>query len=165
MAKFTDRFAREWLVEIDVESIHQVKLENGGLNIYKLIDDHCQPLGDLVADPPALVGVLNTLCDAQLKERNLSDADFRRAFSGDSLEQAADAFVEALADFFPNQRVRAALKKLSAKGTELRNCIVDRIEAEIDSLDAAAAVDALLAKQRSALSGPVPASSVSTPAV
>lgn len=158
MHTFTDARGRAWDVVIDVSAIKRVK---GllGLNLYDLVDDGAKGLGELLGDPCKLVDVIYVLCREQCQAQGLSDEDFGRGFSGDSLEAAGEAFVEELLSFFPNRQARTSLRKLIGKGREAGRLMLEQTDADVDEIDPAA----LVAKWRDS-SGAVPASSASTPA-
>jgi len=162
MHRFTDGAEKSWDVVINVGQIRKVR-DTLSLDIYKLIDDRAQPLSDLLSDPCRLVDVLYVLCREQAEKAGVSDEDFGRSFSGDSLEAAGEAFLAELVDFFPG-RPRASLKKLLEKSKALKGLLMDRAEKEIDGVDLDQIADSLAAKWKNS-SGTAPASSVSTPTV
>lgn len=157
MHTFTDARARSWDVVLDVSAIKRVK---GllGVNLYDLVDDGAKGLGELLGDPCRLVDVVYVLCREQCQAQGLTDEDFGRGFSGDSLEAAGEAFVAELLDFFPNRQARTSLRKLLEKGREAGRLYLEQTGEKVDAIDPAA----LVAKWR-ASSGSAPASSASTP--
>jgi hypothetical protein len=142
MHTFTDCKDRPWTVDLTVATLKRVR-EATGVNLYSLVDD----------------GVLYVLCEPQVKERSLSPEDFGSGFRGDALEQAADAFVAELVDFFPNRRARDALAKVIGKGRETAAILMDRLEAQIHGIDPSS-----VAEKLSASSGASPDRSALTPA-
>ncbi|MGE3809127.1 MAG: hypothetical protein AB7K24_31065, partial [Gemmataceae bacterium] len=160
MHQFTDAKDRTWEIEIDVAVIKRVR---DLTNVYlpSLADHGGEPLRDLLNDYPRFIDLLFAMCKDQA-EKNLgsvdTDMEFGRGFSGDALEDASNAFVAALLDFFPDRRAREALKKVVAKSKQLSLKIVECVEQRLDSLD----LDSL-AQKLSESSGPAPASSGSTP--
>jgi hypothetical protein len=158
MHTFTDCKDRPWTVDLTVATLKRVR-EATGVNLYSLVDDGARALGELVGDPERLVGVLYVLCEPQVKERSLSPEDFGSGFRGDALEQAADAFVAELVDFFPNRRARDALAKVIGKGRETAAILMDRLEAQIHGIDPSS-----VAEKLSASSGASPDRSALTPA-
>lgn len=133
MHLFKDSKGNEWDVSINVGSARDVK-SLLDISLYELIDDGVKGLGALLADPSRLVDVLYVLCRGQCKERGISDEDFGRAFNGDTLEAAADAFTEELVDFF-RPAARPAMRKMLAKGKEIGQLQLAEMDQRLDSLD------------------------------
>lgn len=172
MHLFKDSRGRDWEVAIDPFEIKRVRSEHG-LDLYKLIDDGCAPLGRLLEDPVQLVEVLHTLCRRQLEAKKVEPEDFARAFTGDVLQAAADAFMEELFDFFPRPEMRATLRRLASKGREMSNRFLETATQELDRINPDQVIEKLkgtlspesLAEKLKSSSGSVPASSASTPAI
>ena len=155
---FKDTEGRTWQVAITVADVKRVR-SLLDIDLYKLLDDGFKGLGELVADPVALVDLVYVLCRPEADRRGVSDEDFGRAMAGDCIEDAVDAFLGALTDFFPNPRVRQSLTSLLAKGRRVRDLVMDRATEQIGAID----VDSEAARWI-ASSGSSPASSASTPA-
>ena len=64
-----------------------------------------------------------------------SDEDFGRAMAGDSIEHARNAFLEEYADFFPDPRVRAGLRKVMAASAKVRDRMMSLMESRLDAID------------------------------
>lgn len=143
MHAFTDNQERPWTLEIHVGALKRVKALCG-VELHKLVDDELKPLAALVADPVKLVDVLYVLCQEQAVEKGLTDEDFGRAMAGDTLEQATDAFVEELIDFFPDARVRAGLRKMLSTARQVKDKLLQRVAKETEKLDADAIASTLL---------------------
>lgn len=134
MHAFKDAKGRDWSLEITVGSIKRVKALTD-VDLYALVDDGAKKLAELLADVVTLVDVLFILCAEQAKAADVSDEDFGRAFGGDVLEAAGEAFVEEIIFFTPNQRARLALKELTGKGRKLRDRLLTEAERQITALD------------------------------
>jgi hypothetical protein len=113
MAKFTDNKGDDWLVEVTVFHADrcrgdvEVKLTDALVGVEKDGSlDQTNLLVQLDGDDSLLVSVLYSLCQDQVKERNLTPDDFARRFAGDITHKAYAALVEALLAFFrkPIQR-------------------------------------------------------------
>lgn len=161
MKAFKDNLGRRWDVAINVATAGHVKTLTG-VNLYKLIDDGCRPLGLLLEDPCKLVDVLYVLVKDQADREKVTDEDFGRAFSGDSLEAAAEAFLGELTDFFPGAKVRKALTTILAKSRALRDEMQKDMETELEKLDVQKVAASLRAQTLNGSSGSVPVSSAST---
>ncbi len=158
MKTFTDTTGRAWTVTVNVDAIKRVR-DALGVNLAKVVDDNFKLLAEVVEDPIRLVDVLYVLCCEQADAQKISDVDFGRAMSGDSLMMAADAFIEAITDFFPNARARAMLQALLGKGRKVRDLLAERAEAQIEAIDPDREASMLIASF-----GNSPAQSASIPA-
>jgi hypothetical protein len=118
-------------------------------------------LETLISDPITLCDCLYALCKPQADEAGVSDEAFGRAMAGDCLEQATQALLEDLVDFFPQRRrdlLRGALAKL--KAVEAR--ALELAEARLQSPELDDQVERMLSELGD-WSGTAPASSASTP--
>jgi len=156
MKTFTDNAGRTWTVAINVAAVKRVR---GllGVNLYGLIDDKFAGLAKLLADPCDLVDVLYVLCKDEADAKGVTDVDFGRAMAGDAIDHATDAFLAEFTDFFPDPRVRAGLSTVIAKGRIVRDRMMDRMTATLETIDPAAVAETLIGS-----SGNAPASSGST---
>lgn len=160
MKIFQDTAGRTWSVQVDVAGVKAVR-QALGVDLFRVLDDNAKPLGELVSDPVRLVDVVYVLCRDQVDKAGLTDVDFGRAFSGDVIDQAAGAFLEAFVDFFPDARARSALAKGIKTMRLARDRILARLERETAALDPAALAEQI-SNEPSTNS---PASSASTPAL
>lgn len=163
MHGFTDGKGRVWELAIDVAAVKRVRalLE---IDLYEVATGPgAQALAALITDPCKLVDVLFALCRDQAQRQNVSDEDFGRGFAGDSLQAAAESFLEELIDFFPDRKGRENLRLLIAKGKAVGERLRQRAEKELTALDPDQVdLDSVAAILRSG-SGVSPASSASTP--
>ncbi len=186
MQSFKDCEGRTWPVVITVALAKKVRLETG-VDVYRLADDGLKPLGNLLADAILLIDVLYILVRAG--DKSVTPEQFGEAISGDVIEAAANAFCEALADFFPDREKRALLRNVLEKGRKLERLLrekgtkdlagidpekiaremVERVELQQKAQEARERAErkALLAEIEKAppngSSGPAPASAESTP--
>ncbi len=135
MNTFRDNAGREWLVQVNVTAVKRCRAFLG-IDLYKLVEDKFTGLAELLGDPVNLVDVVYVLCKDEAEKRGVTDEDFGRSMGGDSLERAAEAFLSALTDFFPDPRVRAGLKKVIQTSKTVTDKVRDTAAAEIDALDA-----------------------------
>ena len=136
MKAFRDTKDRTWLVEVNVESIRKVRSALA-IDLNKALDDKFQLLSEIVGDPVKLVDVVYCLCMEQARQANVTDEEFGRSMSGDAIMAAADAFIEAVTDFFPNARARAMLAALVRKGRKVQELLTERAELLIEAIDPA----------------------------
>ena len=134
MHTFADNLGRTWYVDVNVTTIRRVRAVLD-VDLYQLVDDGMQALGKLVADPVRLADVLYVLCKDDADSKNISYEDFGRALAGDAISSAAEAFVEELIDFFPDERSRAALRRVIAAGREVRTKLLDHAETMLETLN------------------------------
>jgi hypothetical protein len=153
--QFEDTRGRVWTLEIHPVSIRRVR-EGCGVAIGALLDDNFSGLSALFADPEKLADVLYLLAKEEADARGVTDVDFGKALGAGVLEQAADAFVRAFADFSRSQ-VRGPLLALAKKAAEYGERATARLGAAIESFD----VGKLLTSNDSA--GGSQASAESTP--
>ena len=168
MKTFTDNAARAWTIQVNVDALKRVKslLE---VDLMEAVDGKL--LQRMLDEPILLCDIIYALCKPQADAASVTDEDFGRAMAGDAIDNATQALLEELVDFFP-QRRRALLTKVLDKLKKLDSLalatVTDRIEKiDLDKVmsNAVAQLDndlsALLAGKPS---GPAPASSASTPA-
>ena len=97
MKSFTDNMGRAWTLVVNVATIKRVRaLCDVDLNTIVEVED-----GYAVCKPE---------CD----QRNVSDEDFGAAMAGDAVEQATDALLDEVIDFFPAAKREAFRRILSA---------------------------------------------------
>jgi len=140
---FKDTENRDWTVEITVGAVKRVRAALD-VDLYSLIDDKAAGLAKLMNDPCMLVAVIFVLCREQAEKQEVSEEQFGNALGGDTLEACADAFLEALTDFFPS-RSRAPLRKIAQKGKQISEKATALLEKRIDALDVDTEVEKLTA--------------------
>lgn len=141
---FKDNRGRSWIVSITANDLKRVRLATG-IKLGSLTEDQLKPLAELLSDTEQFIDVLYLLCQEQAEKIGASDADFGRAMVGDHIDDAATAFLRALADFSPS-RVRTTLLNLAEKGLiaverlgakaakELESITPEMIEGAIESM-------------------------------
>lgn len=131
MATFRDGAGREWQLSVTVATVKRVK-ETTGVHLTKLVDDQFKPLHDLLTDPVELVNTVFAMIQPQAQQIGITDEQFGESLTGDSVEQMAKAFVEALVDFFPSRQGQL-LKNLIAKAERVQQMTLAKAEAEIEA--------------------------------
>lgn len=157
MRTFNDNAGRTWTVAINVNAVRRCR-SLLGIDLYGLLDDGFRGLGDLLSDVVRLIDVVYVLVEDQADARDVSDEDFGRSLSGDSIDQITEAFLGALTDFFPSPRVREALTRMIAASGRMRDLMLDRAMTRLDAIDLDSEVERLIARSTAS-----PASSASTP--
>jgi hypothetical protein len=80
-----------------------------------------------------LVRVLWVLCEQQAEGRKVTPEEFGKALRGDSLEEAGQALMGDIADFFPSGR-RAIFQKMISKSADLSEKAAALLTAKIDAM-------------------------------
>lgn len=99
MARFTDTEGAEWSIEITVPLARLLKTRCE----VDVVNDFAGALQQL-ADLFVCGSVLWECCKGQAAERQLSEEQFLLRLKGDCWEQATDAIVQGVLDFFPPAR-------------------------------------------------------------
>ena len=118
MKSFTDSMGRAWTLVVNVATIKRVRALCGvDLNSIVEVEDgkpSAKLLERLSGDPVLLVDVLYAVCRPECEQKGVSDEDFGAAMAGDAVEQATDALLDEIVDFFPAAKRKAFQRILSA---------------------------------------------------
>jgi len=118
MKSFTDNMGRTWTLVVNVATIKRVRALCGvDLNSIVEVEDgkpSAKLLERLSNDPVLLVDVLYAVCRPECEQKGVSDEDFGAAMAGDAVEQATDALLDEIVDFFPAAKRKAFQRILSA---------------------------------------------------
>lgn len=159
MHLFKDRNGRSWSIEIHVTAIRNVKSYTG-VDLYAaMAQEKFKGLTAILGDPCKLVDILYVLCKDEADKAGITSTMFGCAMAGECLEDAAEAFVNELVDFFPDPRKRDLTRKMIGKSRELASRMMDEAEKELANVD----MDAMFEKLMNSF-GDSPGSSASTPA-
>ena len=131
MPAFKDENGKEWSVSINVLSLRVVR-EDTKFELGKIFDDDMRRFVELGSDPELFVSVLFSLVKDQAATSGTTLDQFARAMAGDALEQAFEAFREALVNFSPSQR-RKVLQALAAKQREVSELETERAVAKVNA--------------------------------
>lgn len=109
MQTFTDRTGRRWTLELTTNAAKRVR----NLCSVNLLDvlDRPDTLRSLADDPILFVDVLYALCRPEADAAGITDEQFGEAFDGQAIENATEAFMGALVNFFQGAR-KATLQKI-----------------------------------------------------
>ena len=125
MSLFTDSKGDEWLLEINCNQIDKVR-STLGIDLATVIDKKSNVLKLLAEDVVLLCNTLFLLCEKQAEHREVSDEEFGTRLVGDALENATNALLEGIADFFPSLR-RRILKDLQKKSKAVTQIAETRV--------------------------------------
>jgi hypothetical protein len=159
MTHFTDNQGRTWVLTVNVDAIKRVR-QLTDVDLLTVVGGDL--LERLAEDPVLLCDVLFALCKPEADAKQVSDEDFGRSMSGDAIETATTALLEAIADFFPSRKA-ALLRSASQKLEHFRGKVLDHAEAKLTSGELEAQIEAMLNAQDDSLTS-APASSDATPA-
>ena len=105
MRVFKDKNDFSWEIEVNISALKKVKsyLDLNLLDIFKQNPEtqKFELLEKISEDPILLVDLLFVLCEKQVKERNMNAEDFANVFSGEVIENAVNALLYEIIDFFP----------------------------------------------------------------
>lgn len=147
MHSFTDRTNRSWSLDINVAGIKRVrKLLN--VDLLQVLDKGSELLRQLGTDLALLVDVLYALLKPDADAAGVSDEDFGRSFSGDSILHARTAFFEELTDFFPDPRARTLLAQVLQKSNRVSELVMKGTGEILDEVDLEAQANELLRMMR-----------------
>lgn len=128
---FRDTAGQTWVLALDLPTIKRVRTL-AGFDFNRLVRDGLEPLADLFTDEERLVNVVYAACKDQADKLGMSDEQFGRRFSGDTIEAAAAALVEAYADFRPSRGrsvIRALAEKMRDVSTAAAALAMERVAA------------------------------------
>lgn len=110
MPKFTDSKQDEWVLNLDVGMIEDIK-EATSVDLDLLLTDPTKLADVFLSTPKKLVEILYVMCEEQVKEKGMMievegkqvpDARaFGKRFDRPTLDKAADAVIAAVVDFYP----------------------------------------------------------------
>lgn len=128
MHAWKDTEGRTWSVTVSIDTIKRVK----ALLKIDLLE---AATGDLLArladDPVLLADVVYAVCQPEAETRGIDDTAFGQALGGDAIDDAADALLGALVDFFPKRR-RALLAKARQKLDGLQEMTIGLAMKQLD---------------------------------
>ncbi len=132
MKTFTDSLGRTWSVVVNVATIKRVRnLCNVDLASIVEFEQDSKPSMNLFeklsSDPVLLVDVLYAVCKPECEQKNVSDEDFGASMDGDSIEQATDALLEGIIDFFPEVK-RLFLHRILSAAKRLKNASEEKMK-------------------------------------
>lgn len=108
MASFRDSKGREWVIELNVGSLLEVR-ERTELDLPKLMKSEESLCDFLFGDATQPVKALWVLCEEQANERNINERAFYKLFDGAVLEAATEALLKSVANFSQRSKIGAAM--------------------------------------------------------
>ena len=126
MQTFKDAEGREWIVELNVRAIREIKARTG-VNLSELMSldfDSANSVSEALMDTMTVADMLWVVCESQ---RTISKEDFESAIKGDVVEAAESALMESVIEWFP-KRKREVLRKLTTLPEKVIQQMVEFME-------------------------------------
>jgi hypothetical protein len=117
MHQFIDSKGRPWHLEINCDTVEEVKADCG-VNLLDLADPDSNLLKELNIFPPLLAKLLFSALADQAKVKEVDAREFRRSMSGDAMTEATDALFAEIVLFCPKHR-RSLLQAVLDKSREV----------------------------------------------
>jgi hypothetical protein len=128
---FTDNTGRAWTVPFNVNVKRRVQ-QLTGVDLLEVIEGKL--IEELMSDPEKLVNVIHAVCEPEAKAAGVTDEQFGERLTGDAIDGATAALMEALVDFFPRAR-RETIRRAVGKAREIETQASAMAIEKIDSLD------------------------------
>jgi hypothetical protein len=137
MKSFKDSMGRTWTLEINVGAVKRIRAicDINILDLVTIDEKTNQPNVDMLtklsSDPVLLVDCLYAVCKPDADAQGISDEEFGRAMSGDTIEYATNELLDAIVDFFPEAKRKLFQKVLRTAhrfANEQKRVILDMID-------------------------------------
>ena len=111
---FSDTKNRKWVLKMTVGKVRQIR-ETLGVDITHAIDPTKSVVDDIANDPVLMFDIIYLCCLEQMESTKVSGEDLADAISGDTIEDAAKALIDAIIDFFPRSKTEVIRESLALK--------------------------------------------------
>jgi hypothetical protein len=140
--EFKDTRGRVWKLSINVTTIRRAR-EATKFDLASCLENRLAPLHELLRDPCRLVDVLFAIVSPKAPDQRVDWEDFAASMGGQSLADAAEAFAQELADFFPTKKavIVRDLLKMSQQITDVAQA---RAMEELETFDADAVAEEVI---------------------
>lgn len=128
MAVFKDSLGDEWIVSLNVNTLKRLK--EYGFDLAEMINGG-EIVEKLHTDPVLLVDMLYLACKSQAEGKGVTDEQFgTRMASSKTINDAADALMEAIASFFGSRGevMLAAARKMQALQSKVTTRLMQQLE-------------------------------------
>lgn len=143
MKQFKDNIERTWTLSLNIATAKRVK---DVLNFDLLSDEIGEMVGRLSTDPVLLCDVIFVLVMEEAETRSVTDVNFGEAMAGDAIENATQALLEEIVEFFPPKKrhvLRIALDRMA----EAEVLLLDRAEKAILGRTTESIVEEIIRKE------------------
>lgn len=119
MTAITDNNGQTWTLSMNVNTLRRVK-SLCGVNLTEIvtIEPGKQPntalLEQLASDPILLVDVLYAVVKPEADAKGITDEAFGAAMVGDAIEQAVNALLDEVINFFPSPKRKVLTRLIQA---------------------------------------------------
>jgi len=132
MKTFTDNQGHNWSIVVNVSTVKRVR-SMLKIDLLSILVDEGKLIEQLNTDDVLLCDIIYALVKPDADARQVSDEDFGAAMAGDAIGAATAAFLDELADFFPEPK-RRLLKRLLATLRSEQEKAADKIEAGLSAI-------------------------------
>lgn len=139
MSKFATTDGREWVVAVNVGTVKRVR-DATGVNVLALISDQAA-IADAFSDNVKLAEVIASVIRPQLEAAGATDEQFFSVVDGTVIENATEALLAEVANFFQEPRrtillkamekVKAAIKAQNSAGAAAALKALETMEVEV----------------------------------
>lgn len=140
MPTFKDANGKEWLVKLDVSTIKRIRER---LNVDP-VDPEGKTYTRLGNDPVLLVDTLWVACEGQAG--GMTSEQFGQSFTGDTFQQATEALLTAILDFFHPEK-RKFIQALAAKDQRIQHLGMEAALARLNDPELEAQAAAAIASR------------------
>ena len=166
MQSFNDSTGRAWTLAINVGTMKRVRALCN-VDLYRIIevDENGKPNSELLdklsTDPILLVDVIYAICKPDADKLGITDIEFGEHMAGDAIEDAANALLDDLVDFFPEAK-RLVFRKVLLATRRFKAATEKQLKVVLEDPAFDQKVESAL-QGFLASSGSTPESSASTP--
>lgn len=132
---FTDTKSRKWDLELSVRAAADVRKATGA----DVLNHPLKAIEQFGADQIQFFDAAWAIVRPQAVAANVTEDEFKDAIAGDVIEQALDAFFEALISFSPSPSGRAALRQvqqtLKKIGERVKATAKEKLDKSLAGLD------------------------------
>lgn len=122
MPAFRDENGEQWQVRVTPAALERCR-DLAGVDLLDIIGG--EEFAVFIGDPVRATKAIYAAVKPEADRKSVSESDFMERLFGDSLEQARQALMDAIVDFFPSPAERRARKALLA---EIRRAIDEAYE-------------------------------------
>lgn len=134
--------SREWTCIINVAKIRAAR-ELTGVDLLNALDGEL--LRSITEDPVKLSDIMWAVSKTQADDKQVTKESFEEAFTGDAIESAGDALIEALINFFQSSR-RDVLRRAWKKTRDAQSEVMTMAGQKLDSEAMSGAITRLMAQ-------------------
>lgn len=135
MQTFKDAQGRVWELQINIAAVKRIKAACN-VDLMDLVrggEAAKSCMSELMSNPVVVCDVLYALVMPRAEKAGITDEQFGESLYSDVLENATDALIQELIDFFPKGQ-RHLLKRAQAKIAEMQELMLAEAEKQIDAL-------------------------------